>query len=87
MPCGISPDPGPPNLLTFLGLSMNNNHCPSPRVLPTATAALGAALTLALLSGCAGFPKPFGPQAEAVTPPPAETKVAARACPSPTTGA
>ncbi len=62
---------------------MNNNHCPSPRVLPTATAALGAALTLALLSGCAGFPKPFGPQAETVTPPPAEAKVAAEPVPAP----
>ena len=71
-----------PNLLTFLGLSMNNNHCPFPRVLPTATAALGAALTLALLAGCAGFPKPFGPQAYAVTPP-VETKVAAEPVPAP----
>ncbi len=54
---------------------MNNNlFCfPSARALPGMTAALGAALTLVLLSGCAGFPKPWESQTAT---PPSEAEVA-----------
>ena len=84
MPCGISHDPGPPNLLLPLGLSMKNNRFsfPFPQALPSATVALGAALTLALLSGCSALPKFTEPQAEAATPT-AETKLAQQSAPAP----
>ena len=63
---------------------MKNNRFsfPFPQALPSATVALGAALTLALLSGCSALPKFTELQAEAATPT-AETKLAQQSAPAP----
>ena len=77
-------DPGPPKLRKCTGPSMNNNlfRFPSARTLRGMTLALGAALTLALLSGCAGFPKPW--ESQTATPPAeAEAEAAAKVAEQP----